>query len=154
MFINKKYRAILMLDILLGLCLVITLYYIGDLSFKNYYSAQLDQRKSQCDILDKALEGYANNHLAIKDIQYDEDGNQKVIYQKTYPNTLDELEKNSYVKLLTDDEMDEFKYTPKKETTYGETQNITSYELKVKIPNTNSYYTSPGSTRSEYMSKN
>lgn len=45
LFINKTYKAILLVDVLLGLCLVITLYYIGDLSFKNYYSAKLDQKK-------------------------------------------------------------------------------------------------------------
>ena len=73
LFINKTYKAILLVDVLLGLCLVITLYYIGDLSFKNYYSAKLDQRKVQVDMFDKALEGYANNHLAIKNITYDEE---------------------------------------------------------------------------------
>lgn len=93
LFINKTYKAILLVDVLLGLCLVITLYYIGDLSFKNYYSAKLDQRKVQVDMFDKALEGYANNHLAIKNITYDEEGKQNVIYQKTYPSSLDELEK-------------------------------------------------------------
>ena len=153
LIINKTYKAILLVDVLLGLCLVITLYYIGDLSFKNYYSAKLDQRKVQVDMFDKALEGYANNHLAIKNITYDEEGKQNVIYQKTYPSSLDELEKNGYIKLLSDEDMDNFKYTPKKETTYGNTQNIVSYELKVKIPNSDSYYISPGSIRSEYMSK-
>ncbi|MBS7213356.1 MAG: hypothetical protein KH045_12615 [Megamonas funiformis] len=63
------------------------------------------------------------------------------------------LEKNGYIKLLSDEDMDNFKYTPKKETTYGNTQNIVSYELKVKIPNSDSYYISLGSIRSEYMSK-
>ena len=47
LFINKTYKAILLVDVLLGLCLVITLYYIGDLSFKNYYSAKLDQRNGR-----------------------------------------------------------------------------------------------------------
>ena len=30
LFINKTYKAILLVDVLLGLCLVITLYYIGE----------------------------------------------------------------------------------------------------------------------------
>ena len=41
-------------------------------------------------------------------------GKQNVIYQKTYPSSLDELEKNGYIKLLSDEDMDNFKYTPKK----------------------------------------
>lgn len=45
LFINKRYKAILLVDVLLGLCLVITLYYIGDLSFKNYYSAKFKSKK-------------------------------------------------------------------------------------------------------------
>ena len=152
MYIKRK--AILLIDVVLTICLVMILFYVTDLSLKNYYSAQYDQRKIQCEILDGALEGYGSKHLAIKTIEHDAEGKEKIVYQKTYPKDINELEKTGYVKLLSDDDMKLFKYIPKEETTYGDIKNITYYELKVKIPNTNTYYTSPGSDRSKYIANN
>lgn len=105
----------------------------------------------QCDTIDRALEGYASNHLAIRNITQDDEGNEQITYLRTYPENLEELEKTGYLNHFKDIDSDVFVYTPYKETTYGDVENYTYYELKAKIPNSSDYYTSLGSGRSKYM---
>lgn len=149
-----KRKGIILFEAMIAIVIMIIVYGIGTVSFRSYYSAQFDERKIQCDTIDRALEGYAKNHLVIKTMEKDEQGNEKAVYQKTYPSTLDELEKLGYLNHFKDIDSDDFNYTPHQEKTYGDTQNYTYYELKVKIPNGTGYYTSPGSSRSKYMAEN
>lgn len=149
-----KRKGIILFEVMLTIAIMLVVYGIGAMSFRSYYSAQLAERKMQCDMIDRALEGYAKNHLAVKTMEKDKDGNETAIYQKTYPATLNELEKLGYLNHFRDMDEDDFKYTPHREKTYGNTQNYTYYELKVKVPNGEGYYTSPGSARSKYISEN
>ncbi|WP_278847816.1 type II secretion system protein [Megamonas hypermegale] len=151
--VRKKRPAFVLLETMLVILVIAILSGIISLNLTSLYSAQYAERKVQCDVLDRALEGYAANHLAIKNITKDDEGKEHVTYLKTYPADLEELERLGYINHFKDIDIDEFKYTPYSEKTYGDVNNNTYYELKIKIPNTNKYYTSPGSERSKYISK-
>jgi hypothetical protein len=146
---TMKRKAILMWELVLYTLMTAIIFLVGIVSLRSYYSFQFDVKREQMVFIDAALEDYAVNHLMVdeKDTYIDEDGKTVSKNQKTYPEKLDELIDLGYINEI--ENMEDFTYTPHKE---GE--HYTYYELKTKKPLSNSYFISPGSTRSEYMADN
>ena len=78
--VRKKRPAFVFLETMLVILVIAILSGIISLNLTSLYSAQYAERKVQCDVLDRALEGYAANHLAIKNITKDDEGKEHVTY--------------------------------------------------------------------------
>lgn len=135
----KKKGFFFTLETLLTTFLVLLLFgagiAAGTYAIQNYKTHEL---KSQCDVLDRALETWAKSHQGVDESSFEEkDG--KLIYsrQRLYPVDLDELEKVQSMKYFVQNiDLRNFSYS----TQDGGVR----YKLEVSLPD-GSIYKSPRS---------
>lgn len=102
-------------------------------------SFKADELKTQCDILDRALETWSSSHKKIVEetIHQDEEGRTMYGMERQYPETLEQL-----------GELQDFGYLPrtldKSIFRYTTRDHATRYRLEVKLPD-GSIFVSPRS---------